>query len=66
MQNKYQIENGIFSFLLLPPFQKKVGTLDWTPPFPADASSTSAGNSPVTESPYIVVKRSYFSETEEV
>ena len=45
----------------------KVGTLDWARPFPADASSTSsAGNSPVTESPYIVVKRSYFLETEEV
>ena len=31
---------------------KKVGTLDWARPLPADASSTSsAGNSRVTESP---------------
>ena len=45
----------------------RVGTIDWVRPFPADASLTSsAGNSRATESPQIVVKHSYFCETEEV
>ena len=44
----------------------RVGMLDLASLFPADASSTSAGKSRVTESRSILVKRSYFCETEEV